>query len=302
MPKHIIPWRNTPHRVAAIALYRALLSQSQLLTSATNEQRHALQNIIRNRFKQSQYVQSPRLLKVSFEAGYEAVDYLDAAIGGDDDSRAYILDLLERSPARVKQPKPTPLVSNKKKVSSPAGPQDGEAIERPRTKLFDRPLPLEKLSGRRHVPVLFSANHIPVLRIKKPQPESLSRYIYQRIAQRQKWHDRRNMLMEDLNIARLEDQWDELISYNARALKDSILYGDSESETQWQHAIREAALDVDEKIKAESVKYKVMAEKMQAVVDREQALYDEEKRARTEARKLEHFAGEAEQVNFDQDQ
>jgi hypothetical protein len=280
MPKHILPWRNTPHRIAAIALYRALLLQSRKLPSASSEQRDAIQNIIRNRFKQSRHVQSPRLLKIKFEAGYEAVDHLDAAIGGDNRSCAYILDLLERSPARVKQRKPAPLVSRKKRAPNIEDAAEYGAEERPRINLFDRPLPLEKLSGKRHVPVLFNANHIPVLRLKKPQPASLSRYIRQRIEQRQIRHDRRHRLADELSIAKLEDRWDRLTDRTPRSLESAMLRSGNDMEPQWKDVVSEALVDVENRLAAESEKNRVMAAKMQAVVDREQALYDREKKER----------------------
>lgn len=298
MPTHVLPRRNTLHRVAAVALYRTLLLQSRSLP-ATREQRDALQNIIRNRFKQAQHVQSPRLLKISFEAGYEAIDHLDAAAGGNDESRSYVLDLLDRSPARVKQPKPAPLNPHKRKAMNTEGHAKEGAVERPRINLFDRPLPLEKLSGKRHVPVLFSANSIPILRLKKPQPESLSRYIRQRIEQRQAWHDRRQRLMEELFFAREEDRWDRLTSRKVRNLERAMSGIENSMEPRWEDAIRESMAHVDSKLTAEGEKYRVMAQKMQAVVDQEQALYDQEKQARQEAREAEKFATQQESIEQD---
>lgn len=302
MPKHLLPRRNTPHRVAAIALYRALLSQSRNLPSASQEQRDAIQNIIRNRFKQAEHLESPRLLKINFEAGYEAIDHLDAAAGGNGGSRAYILDLLERSPARVKEPKPTPLVSKKRKASTSEDFQSKTKNEQPRINIFDRPLPLEKLSGRRHVPVLFNANHIPVLRLQKPQPASLSKTIRQRIEQRQEWHNRRHRLNNELVVAKCEDEWDQLTSRSVNALQDVQLDADDWEESLWRDVILEAIVDTDAKLTAENNKYRDMATRMQAVVDREQALYDQEKTERQEAMKVEKPASEGDQVNSEDDE
>lgn len=281
MPKFLVPRHNTPHRVAAIALYRALLSQAKNLPSTTQDQRNALQNIIRNRFKQSQHSHSYRRLKISFEAGYEAIDYLDAAVGGSEESKTYILDLLERSPAKAKEPKPRPLVVSKKR--DPNFVLENNTNDEAKISLSDRPIPLEKLSGKRHVPVLFNANHIPVLRLKKPQPVSLSRYIRQRIDQRQEWHDRRSRLSEELYTATREDEWDDLVRGDESAFKDGL-------EPSWRDAIDDAAEDVHKNLDRESMKNRVMAEKMQAVVDREQALFDKEKRERREAKARDNLA------------
>ena len=302
MPTLVLPWHNTPHRLAVFALYRALLSQSRRLPSTSPEQRDALQNIVRNRFKQSQHSPSHTRLKVSFEAGYEAIDRLDAAVGGDEGSQNYILDLLERTPAKVKEPKPAPPLSRKKRRTD-AVDHEGRNTEKPRLSLFDRPIPLEKLSGKRHVPVLFSANRIPVLRIKKPQPASLSRFIRQRIEQRQEWHDRRHRLTGERHIACCEDEWDSLMSEaTGTTLEGPMLAGEDGEEPDWEDAIIDASADVQEKLNAESAKYKVMAEKMQAVVDREQALYDQEKKERRRRKKAKMSSEQEESEHPESDQ
>ena len=302
MPKHLLPRRNTPHRVAAIALYRALLSQSRSLPSISQEQRDAIQNIIRNRFNQARHLESPTLLKINFEAGYEAIDHLDAAAGGSDGSRAYILDLLQRSPAKVKEPKPAPLVLKKKRTSTSEDGENKTKDDQPRINLFDRPLPLEKLSGARHVPVLFNANHIPVLRLTKPQPASLSNFIRQRIEQRQEWHNRRHRLDQELVIARCEDEWDHLINQTAPASDDVRREVNDGQEPLWKDAILEASSEVDAKLTAENQRYQIMATKMQAVVDREQALYDREKIERHQALSAENTASEEHRVDFEEAQ
>ena len=290
MPTLVLPWNHTPHRLAVFALYRALLSQIRRLPSTSPEQRDALQNIVRNRFIQSKHSISHRRLRVSFEAGYEAIDHLDAAVGGDEGSQKYILELLERTPAKVKEPKPAPLVSRKKKNIKAEDDDSDANIEQPKLSLFDRPIPLEKLSGKRHVPVLFSANHIPVLRIKKPQPESLSRFIRQRIKQRQAWHDDRHRLTGELRIASYEDEWDILMSEDPEmTVEEAMMASESGEEPDWEDAIIDAAAEVQAKLDAESAKYKVMAERMQGVVDREQAMYDQEKRERRKKKIEEMF-------------
>lgn len=299
MPAFLAPHKSTLHRIAAIALYRALLIQCRAVPLGI-EQRDGLQNIVRNRFKQSQYVQSHRRLRVSFEAGYEAIDYLDDAIAGSEEAKGYIVALLERAPENVKQAPPPSkafLRASKKKESATE-----EALDlQPKRSLFDRPIPLEELSGKRHVPVLFDANHIPVLRIKKPQPHSLSGFLNNRIKQRQARHDRRYRLYEELRIAKWEDEWDLLTAdptskekyvdvFEGTGIPDAMLRTkivEKEQNGNWSDAVEAAITEVHVQLNEEREKNRLMAEKMQGVVDREKELFDKEKIDRKREKNLE---------------
>jgi hypothetical protein len=277
MPQSLIPRRSGRHRIAAIALYRALLLQCRAIT-LPRIQRDELQNIVRNRFHDARHNTSPRQLTTSFEAGYEAIDHLDAAVAGNEENKSYIVSLLERAPLRVKQPKPSAQAPDK--PASPIANPDTQ----PKLSIFDRPLTLEKLSGKRHVPVLFSANRIPVLRVKKPQPESLSGYIRARIEQRQGWHDRRHRLLEEVDLASHEDTWDEIIAKTAGPVPQDTRAVGWAKEPRWRDVPSDGLGEVLRMILEEKKKNMVMAEKMQNVVDREQHLFDMEKAERKEKR------------------
>ncbi|KAK3725080.1 hypothetical protein LTR37_000591 [Vermiconidia calcicola] len=276
-PIHLIPRRSGAHRIAAIALYRALLTQSRAAPFADN-QRNELQNLVRNRFRQSQHVHSIRRLKVSFEAGYEGLDCLDAAVAGHEESIGYLAQLLEKAPLKAKAAPPSP--KKVVKVEKNDGPTT------PKLSVFDRPLPLSQLSGKRHVPVLFSANHIPVLRLKKPQPESLSRKIRQRIERRQKWHDQRHRLEDEREIARREDEWDTLVAEQHEIEKSNVSVGETmrggSPEPKWTDAVDEGLEEVQGKLREERERNRAVAEKMQAVVDRERELFEKERQERKE--------------------
>ena len=270
--------RYGEHRIATIALYRALLTQSKALPDPHPELLH----LIRNRFKQSQYVTSVRRLRVSFEAGYEAIDLLDNAVAGNTESQERIASLLERAPARAKEPAPLKEI-NSRKVNKANQSDDG--VTRVKKSIFDRPLPLDQLSGKRHVPVLFNANWIPVLRIKKPQPEHLSGYIRGRIEERQKWSDQKLHLEGLQYIAGLEDKWDDLIEdfSGEKAMGDEC-----GNEGSWEDAIEYSLMDIQRKIAKRKEVNRIMAGKMQAVVDREQALVDKEREERQQAKQRRH--------------
>ncbi|KAK3616848.1 hypothetical protein LTR56_024857 [Elasticomyces elasticus] len=242
MPSYRLPRKSTAHRIAAIALYRALLSSCRALAAVEGPSCNELQNIIRNRFKQARHEQSTRRLRLAFEAGYEAIDHLDAAVAGDVPSHDYILDLLAKAPTKVKQAPPVAITQETvKDLKRSLQPQ----YSTPRSSLFDRPLPLSQLSGSRHIPVLYNAQGMPVLRLSKPQPESLSG------------------LTEELEMARAEDKWDEIVQQYDRGQRRA------RGENVWAYEVYEARNEVMGKLSDEKWKNQVMAEKMQAVVDRE---------------------------------
>lgn len=288
MPAYRIPRRSGPHRIAAIALFRALLAQCRRID--LDPVRHdELCSLIRNRFKQARHDQSTRRLKVSFEAGYEAVDLLDGAVAGNGESQSRILKLLEEdAPWKAKQPPPATRVASEKsrkdRSQLPSQTGEGSPAKR-RPSLFDRPLPLSELSGRRHVPVLVSANQIPMLRIKKPQPESLTGYLNHRMKTRHKRHERRHRLGEELSIAEREDEWDYIVAEVGEGkrwnFQDSMT---GELEPGWADAVEEGLQEVHQHLNEEREKNRDMAEKMQGVVDRETALYEKEKAERKQAR------------------
>lgn len=281
MPSFLVPRHVSAHRIAAIALYRCLLRQSRATPLQTSQQ-DEIQNIVRNRFKQTQHLHSYARLKVAFQAGYEAIDHLDASAAGNEESTAYIASLLARAKPKVKAAPPLTATAPKIREASAKASRQETAAYKPSDAIFARPRPLASLSGKRHVPVLFSANSIPVLRIKKPQSEALSGFLKSRITQRHKRWDHRHWLDEQIVLAKHEDEWDDLVSG----------HGDVESEDarlSWAQEFMAAKQVVRNAIAQEGKKNLAMAEKMQAVVDREQALFNaesDEKKAKKRAEKL----------------
>lgn len=293
MPAFSLPRDSGAHRVAAVALYRALLGQCRALQLVEAQQTNELQNIVRNRFRQARHEHSTRRLRLAFEAGYEAIDHLDAAVAGSQESTQYILELLSKVPEKAKQPPPITLSKDvvkelKKRIHERPAPIEGTTKA---PSILERPLPLEQLSGRRHVPKLFNAQGIPVLRIKKPQPENLSGYINHRLQKKQKRHDTRHRLDDELELARAEDRWDNIVreytdgvdgSGTATAgARDDGRRGNN----SWSYEVAMARREVNVKLEEERQKNAEMAAKMQAVVDQETELYEREKAERKEAKK-----------------
>lgn len=267
------PWHLQEHRVAAIALFRALLTQCRA-PAYTAQQRLELQNVVRTRFRDARRSQSHRQLRVSFEAGYEAIDHLDAAATGNVQSKDYIVALLDRAPERVKRPSRDVSSFTNNQIQAVDAQSGTRRQQDSKPSLFDRPLPLDRLSGKRHVPVLFSANGIPVLRVKKPQPQSLSGMIRNRVKQRQNRQDLRWSLTEDLDVAATEDQWEELVAENNDQEKE---LGGRQQESKWVDQTKLAIRDVSRRLFEEREKNRLMAVKMQGVVDRETELAKKDK-------------------------
>jgi len=152
----------------------------------------------------------------------------------------------------------------------------------PKPSIFDRPLPKEQLSGRRHVPVLFNAQKMPVLRFKKPQPENLSGYIAHRARKTQRRHNTRHRIEDELEIAKAEDEWDRIIAPHLsvkpqqhgqahRKLKKE------DPEPRWDEAVRLAKREISDKLGAEKERNREMRDKMQGIIDRERKLREKEK-------------------------
>lgn len=288
MPAFTIPRHVSAHRISAIALYRALLQQCRAVPLPV-ESKEELQNIVRNRFKQIVHLHSYPRLKLSFQAGYEAVDRLDAAVAGDEDSTRYIASLLARTPEKTKAAPPRHVLpKEKRKSSSDDTPATGEKSAppfKPSDELFSRPHPLSRLPGKRHVPVLFNANRIPVLRIKKPQPESLSSVIKNILKTRQKRTTRHHWLTDQLRFAQYEDMWDHLIEETAReGQEDREKENEPAKDPPWAEEFEVALEDVESKIQEERAKNIRTAKAMLAVVDREKKAYAKEREERRQAK------------------
>jgi hypothetical protein len=286
MPPFLVPRHVSAHRTSAIALYRALLQQTRAVPLPPQSQQE-LQNIVRNRCKQAIHLHSYQRLKLAFQAGYEAIDHLDAAVAGDEESTRFIAGVLARAPAGVKADPVVALpLKSKMRGSKSEGTTATTSLAqalKPSSELLSRPHPLPQLSGKRHIPVLFNANHIPILRIKKPQPENLSGFIKHRIKQRQRRHDRRHWLVEQIEFAQYEDLWDDIVERETG-------FGDrsgQQDEPTWAEEFEISKAEVDQAIWGEGKKNADMAARMQGVVDRERKAFEKERMQRKEAKRVE---------------
>ncbi|KFY00374.1 hypothetical protein V490_01377, partial [Pseudogymnoascus sp. VKM F-3557] len=86
MPKYFIPQKRGAHRIACIALYRALLSKCRLIDIPPSFHRGdvpPIKYIIRRQFRRNAHVTSAPLLVAALRVGYEAEELLYTASTGD---------------------------------------------------------------------------------------------------------------------------------------------------------------------------------------------------------------------------
>ncbi|KAF1826527.1 uncharacterized protein K489DRAFT_294431, partial [Dissoconium aciculare CBS 342.82] len=263
MPLRRAPHQSGVHRVAAIALYRALLTQctSVPLPSPCLD---GIRNIVRNRFRATRYVTSHRHLHIYFDAGYEALDHLDAAAAGVSESAVYLDDLVERAPFWMKR---SPSLAQQKEHGTrklpPLTPIDLKALKQWTPNYLNRPLGVNV----RRVPRLISANMIPILRVDKPQPPALSGYIANRITRRHVRTERWHRMEQELRVAQLEDRWDSLMANLPRSGIQSDRA--NRAEPAWSSAIVKAISREIEANQRERAKNALIASKMQLVVEAE---------------------------------
>ncbi|KAF2088978.1 hypothetical protein K490DRAFT_14505, partial [Saccharata proteae CBS 121410] len=265
MPRFVVPKRSGAHRVASIALYRALLSQCSRVP-LPEEARTVLGNITRNKFRRNRDLNSTRLLKYAFIAGYKTLSLLDNAVAGDAGSTSRIAQLLAATPDHLRRsPKKTGPKKNRAQSKEACRPPD-------RKELDARPRPLEELSGVRHVPKIYSANMIPVLRFSKPQPRSISRIINNKVDQRQ----RRIDLIDELQnhgfeMGSWEDDWDDLLEE-----MHGVPNEDDERGEGWTYEMRASVKTLYADIRSAKEQNRRFAKKMQTIIDQETALAEEE--------------------------
>ncbi|KAF1946131.1 hypothetical protein EJ02DRAFT_336794 [Clathrospora elynae] len=255
MPRFLQPKKSTQHRVAAIALYRALLSRCSS-APLPDDDRVSLRNAIRNKFRKNRKIQSPYQLGLSFKAGYETLDRLDAFSTGDTASASALTRMISTLPQGLKRA--PPLLPLRK--SPPEPPKERLACLPPEQAVLNV-RPYTNVSGYRHVPILASANGVPFLRITKPQPPALSRILRQRLERKIELFDIKILLGNWwLPICKQEDEWDVLINAQLRRREDTV---------KWTDAIRLAEQENQDAYERDVQKDREIARKMQRIVDEE---------------------------------
>ncbi|PNS19910.1 Acetolactate synthase small subunit, mitochondrial [Sphaceloma murrayae] len=154
------------------------------------------------------------------------------------------------------------------------------------TDVFTRP--------RRKVPVLFSAQRIPVLRFTKPQPKSLSLFLISRIEQRQRRIDRAAGIANMIAIARGEDLWDSILEEDHGVPPDDHESEQTTSlwrsgEQTWAYPHEEALEQVKDYLELEAKKIAARVRMYVDIVDREKELKEQERKERVMERNRRAF-------------
>jgi hypothetical protein len=163
----------------------------------------------------------------------------------------------------------------------------------PTRNVYDRPIPVEELSGRRHVPKIVGANGIPFLRFKKPQSHYLSRIIRNKVAQRMKWFDAIAVIEDDLEMAKLEDVWENAVEQLARkemgvsGLKDEPGSSNRKREVTFEGILLDEKNKLNTSISRSQAAVQQTAEKLLDIVDAETELYQQERQQRKHAKMME---------------
>ncbi|KAF1841154.1 uncharacterized protein K460DRAFT_322075 [Cucurbitaria berberidis CBS 394.84] len=259
MPRFLQPKKSTQHRVAAIALYRALLSRCSSVPLPDAE-RVSLHNAIRNKFRKNRKIQSPYQLGLSFKAGYEALDHLDAATTSDTANVGIITRLIAILPRGLTRSPPL----SPRRLLPPTDPPKERLACLPPEQAVLNVRPYAKTSGPRHVPIIATANGVPFLRLTKPQPPALSRVLRQRLERKQALFNRKIFLANWwMPLCKQEDGWDEHMTAQLMKREDKV---------KWVEAIHLSEKENQEAYDRNVDKDREMSRKMQKIVDLETEL------------------------------
>ncbi|CZR61042.1 uncharacterized protein PAC_10938 [Phialocephala subalpina] len=215
-PGQFLPRKSSAHRIACIALYRALLKQCPHIPIPDDiplrGKTGPIKHLIQKAFRKNVYLTGPRVIVPALESGYAVHSLLHHAslspANAPNPSLAQVHTLLrtlsqEYQAARIACP-PKPPPRRPCITPYPGAP-----------KLVDiRPLPKEKLTGRRHVPKLVGVHSVfPFLRFKKPQSPYLSRILRNKVKKKHLRYERIDEMDELVAMGELEDGWDKILEH-----------------------------------------------------------------------------------------
>lgn len=138
-------------------------------------------------------------------------------------------------------------------------------------------LPPPPPGNYRRVPTLVNANHVPFLRLKKPQSPFLSYIIRKKNVEREKRIDSIQALEDQLALAEDEDQWDRIL------LEHHQISGEG-NEVPWTSAVREALTNVKRVHHTNAIKRMRTAQRMFDILQEQKRLADQERLERRDRR------------------
>lgn len=213
-------------------------------------------------------------MNLCFKRNYESICRLESLLGETlnlaekEQKRCQTQAATHRSEFHPKNPK---LRQAKARAAARARRRPEALRTHPKAEsILSRPRPY--VSGRRRVPKFVVSQGVPFLRIKKPQPPSLSRALRSKAANRWKRIVRHERLSEELTAAEAEDKWDHLV-------------GDADDSTTYATTIQQNLRDTSKWIRIADEKNAELARKMWAVVLKERELAVKEKQERKRVRR-----------------
>ncbi|KAI1498326.1 hypothetical protein F5X99DRAFT_335216 [Biscogniauxia marginata] len=274
-PRFLVPARDARHRIACLALYRALLQLAPRVSLPDDlatawGPANPIAVHIRRAFRRNCADTSPRIVNPALKAGYRMLSALKrASQSTPSDDHASILAFLRsrlherqrshaaraNAPDQKKTPKPgapregtIPLLVN---VTPPATPEN--PYPKPQYAIPSRPRLVSELggTGKRKVPRLDMASDFPFLRLSKPQPALLSRVLTQKIKTRVKrGGEAMRMAEEVVPESELEDRWEmtvaqlireeqqDQLGLEERAIRADLYQGETYKFTHRTHGVK----------------------------------------------------------------
>ncbi|KAI1092065.1 hypothetical protein F5B19DRAFT_238788 [Rostrohypoxylon terebratum] len=311
-PSFLIPARNSRHRIACFALYRALLKQVPSVQLPDNLVRawgpgNPIKHLIRRAFRRNITDTSPRIVFPALKAGYQMLALLKAAsppsvqwarnlnhesiitfLRARLKERNKTLEAKELHPPNSRNPpKPStaprketiPLLVNVTPAPTPENPKPNPVYATP-----SRPRPASELggSGRRHIPRLDMASDLPFLRTKKPQPPVLSRVLTQKIKKRVLRYDTVGEFWDySMPEAELEDMWEKDVSALLKKHQVADPGENDRPSERFQSTLKRHGIDyILGKLNEERLDAVARADAMRRLIEEETALAEQEKKER----------------------
>lgn len=220
--------RDPRHRLAVLALYRALLRSARRVplpdrAASALPPAGPLAHIIRARFSKNRPYTSLRLIYASLAAGYRFLTLLAKARTPASPDHAFVLDRVRSclASAAIPAASPSPSSSQPSTSQAPRVPLISNIAppgSPPTYRSSILPRPRSSFQGPRRIPVLCTtANGLPFLRMKKPQPSALSSMVGRK--DRLFANRVRKVVQIDEQLAydaALEDEWDRLVDSQQR--------------------------------------------------------------------------------------
>ncbi|KAI4173594.1 MAG: hypothetical protein LQ346_008395 [Caloplaca aetnensis] len=144
----------------------------------------------------------------------------------------------------------------------------------------------------RQVPTLVNANHIPFLRIKKPQSPFISYIIRKKNDEREKRIDKIQALENQVAIAEEEDRWDQVLWQHHQIPAGG-------NEVRWASATHDALTKVKQVHHVNAVKRMCVAQRMLNILQEQKQLVDEERLDRRDRRHQAYKARRAQRQTLD---